>query len=69
MGFGCKGKRVLQSPQAGRNSTELLNLTITEISFTKTRRVNRNAQGSLRSRAQGAEESKTNKRDRMNEPP
>ena len=54
--------------QAGRNSTELLNLTITEISSTKPRRANRNSQGSQRSWVQGTECNKTNKRDRRNEP-
>ena len=38
--------------QAGPNSTELLNITITEISSTKPRRANRNSQGSQRSWAQ-----------------
>ena len=41
--------------QAGRNGTEFLNLTITEISSTKPRRANRNSQGSQRSWAQGTE--------------
>ena len=53
--------------QAGRNSTELLNLTITEISSTKPRRANRNAQGSQRSWAQGSEQNKTNNQSANNQ--
>ena len=42
----------------GRKSTELLNLTITEISSTKPRRANKNSQGSQRSWPQGAKSKK-----------
>ena len=45
----------------------ILNLTITEISFTKTRRANRNAQGSQRSWAQGSEQNKTNNQSANNQ--
>ena len=45
----------------------ILNLTITEISFTKTRRANRNVQGSQRSWAQGFEQNKTNNQSANNQ--
>ena len=44
----------------GRNSTELLNRTITEISSTKPRRANRNSQGSQRRKIKKNDRTKPN---------
>ena len=60
---------ILQSPPGGRNSTELLNLTITEISSTKPRRANRNSQGSQRSWTQGAKSKKMTERSQITSHP
>ena len=53
----------------GRNSTELLNRTITEISSTKPRRANRNSQGSQRSWTQGAKSKKMSERSQITSHP